>query len=353
MAQERGAAVVRTHAEQMRGDDLCQIPPGPADARQRRPLRGGPRSRSRGRRAGHLVAGGAPEREIAGRRVGRMGPTAAQQGVRRPGFHGVVEVQHLGTLGGKGLPRPNGRRRGEQVVVGGTDEGVPPGEVPVQEELIRMRSVGAGPGIRHDHVQQIRVAAALRKPSVEQEEAAVEGVGEHRRIRACRVRRRQGLEGARVASPAAEGHLVRAARQQGVGLEQVVHRRADEDVAVVEQHLAIAGQPERLDRVEILQPAGEGRMGGAQAGQPGLEIGGHRLEPHAVGNGVERVLRGLGERVVDDDDVAGEAGMVPEEGTEQHARPARRLPWRPSPDRRRRWAATSYARPEAAVRRCR
>ena len=248
-------------------------------------------------------------------RAGGVGPDPSQHGVGRPGFDRIVEVQRLGVFGGEALPCADGVGRGEQIVPGRADEGAAPGEVAVEEELVGMGCEGAGPGVRVDHVEEVRVAGSVGEASVEEEEAAVE------RVRECGsvggVGSAQGFEGAGVAPPAAEGDLVRAAQQRAGSVEQGVERGADEHVAVVEEHLAVAVQPEGFKGVEVLAPAGKGRVAGGQMGEPVPEPGGHRLEPHAVGEGLEGVARGLGECVVDDDEVAVEAWMVLEEGAEQ------------------------------------
>ena len=247
--------------------------------------------------------------------MGRVGPAPPQEGVGRPGLDGIVEVQRPGVPGGEVLARADGGGGGEEVVPGGADEGVPSGEVPVEEELVGMGGVGAGPGVRRDHVQQVGVAGSVGEPPVEEEEAAVEGVFERRGV--GRVVGGQGLEGAGVAASAVEGDVVGAAQQGARGVEQGVEGRTDEDVAVVEEHLAVAAQAEGFEGVEVFEPAGEGRMGVAQAGEPAPERGGHRLEAHEGRDGPEGVAGGLRERVVDDDEVAVEARVVFEEGGEE------------------------------------
>ena len=92
---------------------------------------------------------------------------------------------------------------------------------------------------------------------------------------------------------------------------------AEEHVAVVEEHLAVAVQAEGFEGVEVFESVGEGRVDVAQAGEPLLERGGHGLEAHAGGDGPEGVAGVRWECVVEDDEVAVEARVVLEEGGEE------------------------------------
>ena len=130
------------------------------------------------------------------------------------------------------------------------------------------------------------------------------------------MRGEQGREGGGVAAPAAQEHVVAAAQQRLGRIEQVGDRGLEQHVAVVEQHLAVAAQAEGFEGEELPQSGREVRARGAQGGQPAAQCGGDGLEAQAGAHLREMAAVWLGQPVVDDDEVAVEAGVVLQKGAE-------------------------------------
>ena len=99
-------------------------------------------------------------------------------------------------------------------------------------------------------------------------------------------------------------------------VEQLADRPLEQHVAVVEQHLAVPPEAERLEGMERGQRMIPARIRGREARHPVEQRGPNRLEAHGPAHRREDRARRLGQAVVEDDDVAGEPGMVRPERAE-------------------------------------
>ena len=207
-------------------------------------------------------------------------------------------------------------------------------EVAVQNLLVGDSVGGVAPCLRRHQGQQVRVHPLAGARRIDEQEAAVERTFQYRaqHVHALASVQEAAVEGAfqHRAARAGRGardrhqgpgvpHLVQgevpvpAAQQRRAGVEQLVDRPLEQQVAVAEQHLAVAVQAERIQGMERGRRLKPARIRGGEARHPVEQRGPDRLEAHAPAHRREDRARRLGQAVVEDDDVAGEPGMgVPE-----------------------------------------
>ncbi len=265
LLEETGAAVVRRDAEKVRANGALQV--------VHRPVR-----RAHG--------GGAPGLDRAG------------------------EVQHLRVLRRQPLVRQNRLPHVQRIVVGRTDQAVPSREVLVQQELVvGVDRVRPAPGIRRDPAQQLRVGALAREALVDKQKPRIE------RPLQCAPGSGTGGAGKRlerdgIAALSRQGHEVAAADQRLPAVEEFPDRAAEQEVAVAIEHLAVAGDAERLQAVEAGKPPPLRQWPAGEGGQAASQRGAHRLRPQRrTGPRQRREVLG-GQSVVEQQHPAAKAGML-------------------------------------------